>query len=180
MRISRRASCAFSIALASFLALSCDNSKAIFASVQDEIKQEGTKVFQKTQVKNAFRLGSRYYAATQSLNARDVGTKAWATVDIAGSSDYRLRSVVLTGNATAGTIYALIETGSTETPDISVYSSGDGTAWTAITPLPTLTCPRIRVSALTPSMPLALRSTPKGMSTTPLRKRAATPFITGT
>lgn len=132
MRTSRRALCALSIALASLLALSCDNSYGIFASVQDEIKQEGTAVFQKTQVKGAFRLGTTYYAATQSLNARSVGSKGWSAIDVGGTSSYRLRSAVLAGS----TMYALIETGDLASPTISVQASIDGSSWTAIAILP--------------------------------------------
>jgi hypothetical protein len=124
MRTTRRALCAVSIALASILALSCDNSYGIFSSVQDERAQTGTKVFQKTQVTNAFRLVSNYYAATATLQKRDVAAgSGWGKVAIVGGT-YTLRSAVLAGT----TIYALIETGGT----VAAYSSPDGAAWTAV------------------------------------------------
>jgi hypothetical protein len=135
MRTSRRIACALSLALASLLFFSCNNSYGIFYSIQQERKQVGTKVFQKTTVNNAFRLGAYYYATTATLNRRTIDDGSWSSVDIGGFSSYTLRSAVLAGS----TIYALIETGKADPPTLSVYGSTDGSTWPTLISLPT--CP---------------------------------------
>jgi hypothetical protein len=151
MRTTRRALCAASIAIASLLALSCNNDFGIFQSVQNEKKQVGTKVFQETPVFNAFRLGSYYFASTAVLNRRSVGASGdnpWSTVSI-GGTPYRLRSAVLAG-AVSGTptIYTLIETGSEPNISLLVYSSTNGVDWTPITTLPSQTYTGSTISSL--------------------------------
>ncbi len=135
MRTQGRLLCAASILLASILAFSCDNSYGVYKGVQGEKSQKGTTSFTKTQVSNAFRLGSNYYAATMTLNSKAVGDSVWSTVAIAGTTDYRLQSAVLAGDSSAGTIYALVETGGT----VNVYRSVDGATWTADLTLPAQT-----------------------------------------
>jgi len=121
MRTTRLALCAVVIVLASLLALSCDNSYGIFANVQQETAQNGSKLFQETPVHGFFLFNSQYYAATSTLNVKSQG--GWSKVSI-GSSSYTLRSAVLAGTK----IYALVEKGSS----ILLYSSTDGSSWSDV------------------------------------------------
>jgi hypothetical protein len=123
------------ILAAALTALSCDNSIGVFSRVQNERSQAGTKVFQETSVYNAFRLGSNYYAATATLNAKPVsGSSGWTRVAI-GSGSYTLRSVVLDDVSVQRKIYALVETGGS----IKLYRSSDGSTWTIVPGLPAQT-----------------------------------------
>jgi hypothetical protein len=126
MRTARHALGAATIALASFLALSCNNSYGIFADVQGQKAQDGSKVFQKTSAYTAFRLNSYYYASTARLYRRSVSDTAWSQVNIGGSGSYYLRSVALAGP----TIYALVGDSSS---NVALYSSpDDGSSWAQI------------------------------------------------
>jgi hypothetical protein len=131
MRIARHALGAATIALASFLALSCNNAYGIFDDVQAQKAQNGTKVFQETTTTNAFKLGGYYYASTARLYRRSAATNdsPWAQVNVGGSGSYTLRGVVLVGS----TIFAL--TGN-DTSEVALYSSSDGDAWSPISALP--------------------------------------------
>jgi hypothetical protein len=131
MRKARPALGAALIILASFLALSCNNSYGIFQSVQAEKAQNGSTTFQETTAYTAFRLNTNYYAKTARLYRRDVSDGSpWSQVMIGGSNSYFLRSVVLAGS----TIYALV---GDDSSSVALYSSLDGTNWTKITTLPT-------------------------------------------
>jgi hypothetical protein len=136
MRIARQVLGAATIVLASFLALSCNNAYGIFQEVQGEQKQNGSKVFQETTATNAFRLDNGtnkyYYASTVRLYRRLAADSSWSQVNVGGSSSYTLRSVVLMGTSSVGTIYALV---GDKSSDMALYSSTDGDAW-AKEPLP--------------------------------------------
>jgi hypothetical protein len=127
MRRMRRA-LAPTIALASILAFSCNNSYGIFQDVQGQTEQNGSDVFKKTPVSTAFRLNDRYYAATAKLYSRGVSDTSWTKVAIAGDSSYFLRSVVLVG----GTIYAL--TGA-ENSQIALFAYVAG-SWSQVGGIP--------------------------------------------
>jgi len=128
MRTTRLARFALSMALASLLALSCNNSYGVFSSVQQEKKQKGTSVFQETPVYSAFKFNGSYYAATATLNARSIASSSgWSKVNIV-SSTYYLAGAVVAG----GKIYALIQTGTEPNMVTSVYYSTDGGSWTAL------------------------------------------------
>jgi hypothetical protein len=129
MRTARYALGAATIALASFLVLSCNNSYGIFEDVQGQTKQNGSSFFQKTASINAFRLGAKYYASTSKLYARDVSSSTWSRVSIGGSNSYFLRSVVVVGS----TIYALV---GEDSSNVALYSSPDGASWSAIANIP--------------------------------------------
>ena len=136
MRTARRIICAISILLVVFFVFACNNDYGVFSNIQQEKKQSGNTIFQKTPVNNVFKLGSSYYAATRRLQTRDVATSSlWSVVTIGGSSNYDLRSAALAGNSTTGTIYALIEA-TDGTQSVYHWTSGD-TSWTAIATLPT-------------------------------------------
>jgi hypothetical protein len=143
MRTTRRALRAVSILLASILALSCDNSFGILASIQKEKDQKGAKVFQKTSVKNAFKYKSRYYASTAVLSSRSAASTDWSTVGIDGSTDYFLRSAVLVGDDLTGSVYALAQKGDT----VSLYGY-DGATWTPVAGLPTQNLAGTAISSL--------------------------------
>lgn len=144
MKAVKRALSAAPILLASVIALSCNNAYGIFQSVQGEKKQVGTSTFAEVPVSKVFRLGSNYYAVVGSLQTTAVGADSWSTVPIGSptTTRYSLRDAALVGDSTTGTIYALIETGTTHVYSgasrftVSVYSSTDGATWTAV-PLPT-------------------------------------------
>jgi hypothetical protein len=124
MRITRWAALAATV----LLAFSCNNSFGIFETIQNETKQNGTKVFQKTMVKGAFRLGDYYYATTSTLNRRAVSDSTWSKVDIGGLSKYSiLNSAVLVGDASTGSIYVLLEVDSTR--GIWRSTTTDGASW---------------------------------------------------
>jgi hypothetical protein len=128
MRVLYRSAAA---ALVLCLAISCDNSIGIFKTVQDEVAQKGNDLFVKTQVTNAFRLGSNYYASTATLNRRDVSSaNAWSKVSINGISSYFLRGALLAGNSTSGTIYVLLD--NNDSGAVEAYSSSDGSTWTKL------------------------------------------------
>jgi hypothetical protein len=130
MRIGRQVFGAATIVLASFLALSCNNAYGIFQAVQGETKQNGSKVFQETTAKTAFRLGGYYYASTARLYRRLITDTSWSQVDIGGTGTYFLRSVVLVNvGGTTPTIYAL--TGDSSS-DVALYSSTDASNWTQV------------------------------------------------
>ena len=124
MRTARRIICAISILLVIVVVLSCNNDYGVFSGIQQEIKQSGNTIFQKTPVNNAFRLGNSYYAATRRLQTRAADGGSWSVASIGGSPNYDLRSVVVAGS----TIYALIELNGV----LSTYSSIDGSTWTSI------------------------------------------------
>ena len=127
----RRMRCALGamVALASFLALSCNNSYGIFNDVQGQRKEEGSDAFKKTASYSLFRLGSAYYASTSRLYARSVDSSTWSQLSIGGSNSYFLRSIVLVN----ATIYALVGEKST---DVALYSSTDGATWSAVANIP--------------------------------------------
>jgi hypothetical protein len=128
----RRTRCALgaTIALASFIALSCNNSYGIFEDIQGQTEQKGSDVFQKTASFTIFRLGSTYYASTARLYARNVDSSTWTQVRIGGEKSYFLRSVVLVN----ATIYALV---GDDSSSVALYSSTDGSSWSKISNLPT-------------------------------------------
>jgi len=140
MQAPWRAARAMSILLASCLVLSCNNDFAIFRTIQGEKKQIGTQVFDETSVSNVFGLGGYYYAATGTLNSSPAGQDNWSTTAIGNppSTNYALRSAVLTGTSTSGTVYALIEIGVEPSMTIKLYSTTDGVNWNNV-PLPTQT-----------------------------------------
>jgi hypothetical protein len=130
-----RTTCWAALAAAILLAASCDNSNGIFKTIQDETKQVGTKVFQKTQVKNAFRLGDYYYATTSTLNRRAVASDSWSKVEVDGISKYSvLGPAVLVGDSSTGTIYVLLENG--DNRELYSWDGAEGSVWTQVS-LPT-------------------------------------------
>ena len=134
MRKARPALGAALIVLASFLALSCNNAYGIFQSVQGERAQDGSKIFQKTAAYSAFLYKGNYYASTIRLNRRPVADgSSWSKLTIGGSGSYVLRSAVLVGSDTTGTVYALV---GIDSSSVALYSSTDGDNWTTVAGLP--------------------------------------------
>jgi hypothetical protein len=127
MRTIRTVAFCATMLLVSMTSFSCNNGQGIFTEVQDEEEQSGDKLFQKTQVTNAFRLGYYYYASTATLNCRAVTESSWAKVKINGLSRYTLYSAVLAGGTTP-TIYVLLDNDGTR----EAYSSSDGSTWSSI------------------------------------------------
>ena len=68
MLTARRILGAIPILLVVVFGLSCNNDYGVFSGIQQEIKQSGNTIFQKTPVNNVFRLGTSYYAATNPTN----------------------------------------------------------------------------------------------------------------
>lgn len=139
MRTTRRALarsiCAAAALFASILIASCDNAYAVYQNVNQEKAQKGTNVFKETTCTNAFKFNGKYYATTAKLYSSDIHSYSssesysWSKVAIGGGSSYTLRSAVLVGDATSGTVYAL--TGD-DSSSVALYSSTNGSTWTSI------------------------------------------------
>jgi hypothetical protein len=124
MRTFKRA---FGVALAFAVVLfqqSCDNSYGIFEEVQKEREQKGQDIYKKKSVTNIVRFGGDYYASTASLYRRAAAAGSdWSRVDgLPGSCVFGLAEL-------PGTLYASTDSG--------VYSSPDGSSWTALAGAPT-------------------------------------------
>jgi hypothetical protein len=147
MRIVQRALGVAAIILASFLALSCNNSYGIFKNIQDEQKQQGTSQFQETTAKNVFGLKHFYYAVTARLYRRGDGSDSaadtsWSQVNVGGLGSYTVYGAA----ASSSEVYALIwkdsTTNSTDAKSQNaLYSSSDGINWQQPIVLPTATPP---------------------------------------
>ncbi len=131
---------AATIFLAAIIALSCNNAYGIFYNVQGEKAQTGTNTFQEVPVFSVFRFHNNYYASIATLQTSVVGQDNWSMVPIGSppTTAYVLRAAVLVGNATTGTIYALIEQETSTSLTVSVYSSTDAATWTPVTLPPAL------------------------------------------
>jgi hypothetical protein len=133
MHIARQVLGAATLALASFLALSCNNEFGIFKDVQGQTAQKGTSQFQETAASNVFGLGGYYYAATSRLYRRGVADSSWSQVDVGDLSTYTLYSAV----ASSSSVYLLVwkdskKNASDSANQNALFSSKDGSTWSQI------------------------------------------------
>jgi hypothetical protein len=118
-------------AIFGLLVASCNNEYGIFQNVQDEVKQAGTEAFQKNAIKAFLPFGQYYFVAPGSyLYERASSGGTWTKVTaLADGSLYYCRGLVSTSSSR---LYALIETGSSDSTAIALYSSSDGASWSKI------------------------------------------------
>jgi len=98
VRTSHSVALPLALIAAALLSASCDNSVGLFASIQEETKQNGSSPFEEAAVSRAFRYNGAYYAQQAKLRSRAVGSDSWSVVPINGSKDYTCFSVAGNGD----------------------------------------------------------------------------------